>query len=190
MGTCTFRCPLRHKTWTVAFLVMINDIKFATANKWKYVDHTCIAETVQKGNCSTIQSNAELVQNWSRENRLELNADKCKEMIINLNKQKNSFDQVSIERKGLDIVSHAKTLGMTMSNNLLWNDHINEVIRKSNKHLYFIVLLKLARALDNARITSKGWARYSSYHTQPMLLMSAREGGTYISLSIQQNISR
>ncbi len=33
------------------------------------VDDTSIAETVQKGN-STIQSDAELVQNWSRENKL------------------------------------------------------------------------------------------------------------------------
>ena len=32
-----------------------------------------------------------------------------------------------------------------MSNNLLWNNHINDVIRKANKRLYFIVLLKRAR---------------------------------------------
>ena len=128
------------------FLLMINDLKFATANKWKYVDDTSIAETVQKGNCSTIQSNAELVQNCrSRENKLQFNTDKCKEMIIDFKKQKHSFDRISVEGKALDIVSHAKILGMTVSNNLLWNDHINEVIRKSNKRLYFIVLLKRAR---------------------------------------------
>ncbi len=68
------------------FLLMINDLKFATANKWKYVDATSIAETVQKGNCSTIQSNAELIQNWSRENKSQLY--KCKEMIIDFKKQK------------------------------------------------------------------------------------------------------
>ncbi len=52
------------------FLLMINDLKFATASKWKYVDDTSIAETVRKENCSTIQSDAELVQNWSSENKL------------------------------------------------------------------------------------------------------------------------
>ncbi len=124
---------------------MINDLKFATANKWKYVDDTSIAEIVQKGNCSTIQSDAELLQNWSRENKLQLNTDKCKEMIIDFKKQKHSFDRISVEGKALDIVSHTKILGMTVSNSLLWNDHINEVIRKSNKRLYFIVLLKRAR---------------------------------------------
>ncbi len=69
---------------------MINDPKFATANKWKYVDDSSIAEAVQKGNCSTIQrqSDAELVQNWSRENKLQLNTDKCKEMIIDFKETK------------------------------------------------------------------------------------------------------
>ena len=38
------------------FLLMINDLKFATASKWKYVDDTSVAEIVKKGNCSTIQS--------------------------------------------------------------------------------------------------------------------------------------
>ena len=125
---------------------MINDLKFATANKWKYVYDTSIAETVQKGNsCSTIQSDAELVLDWSHEIKLQLNTEKCKEMIIDFKKQKHSFDRISVEGKALDIVSHAKILGMTVSNNLLWNDHIIEVIRKSNKRLYFIVLLKRAR---------------------------------------------
>ena len=50
-----------------------------------------------------------------------------------------------MEGKELDIVNHAKILGVTVSNNLLWNNHINDVIRKANKRLYFIVLLKRAR---------------------------------------------
>ena len=44
-----------------------------------------------------------------------------------------------------DVVNHAKILGVTVSNNLLWNNHINDVIRKANKRLYFIALLKRAR---------------------------------------------
>ena len=121
---------------------MINDLKFATPSKWKYVEDTSV---VKKGDCSTIQSDAELAQNWSRENKLQLNTEKCKEIIIDFKKEKNSFDPIVIEGKELDIVNHAKILGVTVSNNLLWNNHINDVIRKANKRLYFIVLLKRAR---------------------------------------------
>ena len=66
-------------------------------------------------------------------------------MIIDFKKEKNSFDPIVIEGKEFDIINHAKILGVTVSNNRLWNNHINDVIRKANKPLYFIVLLKRAR---------------------------------------------
>ena len=69
---------------------------------------------------------------------LRLTVDFTLRLTVDFKKQKHSFDRVSIEGKALDIVSHAKILGMTVSNNLLWSDHINKVIRKSNKRLYFI----------------------------------------------------
>ena len=124
---------------------MNNDLRFPNASKWKYVDDTTVAEFVKKGNCSTIQSDAVIVQDWTHENKLQLNTEKCKEMIIDFKKQKHSFDPITVEGKELDVVNHAKILGVTISNTLLWNDHINNVIRKSNKRLYFIVLLKCAR---------------------------------------------
>ena len=34
---------------------------------------------------------------------------------------------------------------MTISCNLKWNNHVNDVIRRANKRLYFLVLLKRAR---------------------------------------------
>ena len=49
-----------------------------------------------------------------------------------------------MEGKEFDIVN----LGVTVSNNFLWNNHINEVIRKSNKRLYSIIFLKRARLPD------------------------------------------
>ena len=48
-GTCTFGSAPRYKTWTVAFLLMINDLKCVAANKWKYVDDTNVAEIVKRG---------------------------------------------------------------------------------------------------------------------------------------------
>ena len=63
-------------------------------------------------------------------------------MIIDFKKQKHSFDLITVKGKEFDIVNHAKILGVTVSNNL-WSNHINEVIRKSNKRLYFIILLKI-----------------------------------------------
>lgn len=84
-------------------------------------------------------SDAVSMQDWSHKNKLQLNADKCKVMIIDFKKQKHSFDPITVEGKELEVVSNVKILGVR------WNDHISDVIRKSSKRLYFIVLLKRAR---------------------------------------------
>ena len=66
-------------------------------------------------------------------------------MVIYFKKQKRSFDPISLIRKELDTVNNVKIFGLTVSNNLLWNDHINNIVKKTNKRLYFIVLLKCAQ---------------------------------------------
>ena len=47
------------------------------------------------------------------------------------------IDDVNIER-----VNHAKVLGVTISDNLTWNTHIDSVISKAGKRLYMLYQLK------------------------------------------------
>ena len=42
-------------------------------------------------------------------------------------------------------MNSAKLLGVTISNNLRWNGHINEILKKASKRLYFLSQLKRAR---------------------------------------------
>ena len=44
------------------------------------MDHTMVSEVVVKGGESRVQAIANRVIQWSRENRVQLNADKCKEL--------------------------------------------------------------------------------------------------------------
>ena len=85
------------------------------------------------------------VENWSNSNRLLLNADKCKELQIDFKSTKQNFDPLTVYGKKLPAVQNAKILGLTISSNLKWTNHINEVIKKANKRLYFIILLKRAK---------------------------------------------
>ena len=47
-----------------------------------------------------------------------------------------------INGKELSVSNSVKILGVTISSDLKWNDHISECIKKANMCLYFIVLLK------------------------------------------------
>ena len=46
-------------------------------------------------------------------------------------------------------VESAKLLGLTTSNDLTWNAHITEVIKKASKQLYFIIQLKRANVSES-----------------------------------------
>ena len=70
------------------FLLMINDLRPSNAKSWKFVDDTTLGEVVKREGYSRIQYAVEEVQKWSRENKLVLNGDKCKEMVIDFSKSK------------------------------------------------------------------------------------------------------
>jgi hypothetical protein len=61
---------------------MINDLKIQDVSSWKFVDDTTISEVVQIETNSQVQDAVTSVENWSTENKLQLNAEKCKELII------------------------------------------------------------------------------------------------------------
>jgi hypothetical protein len=45
----------------------------------------------------------------------------------------------------LEVVPCAKIIGLTVSSNLKWNDHIYQTIVKARKRLYFLTQLKRAK---------------------------------------------
>ena len=112
---------------------------------WIFVDDTTTSEVIQKGNTSNAQGITNELIKWSHKNRVVLNPDKCKELRILFFQIPEVFDLVSIDDKEIEVVNSAKLLGITISDNLTWNAHINELVKKTNKKLYFLVQLKRAR---------------------------------------------
>ncbi|PFX14576.1 putative phospholipid-transporting ATPase IA [Stylophora pistillata] len=115
------------------FILMINDPRVRGFHSWKYVNDTTVAEIVPRGESSNIQSAVHAVETWSYDQRMTLNADKCKVMNIDFKKNKHAFELVTVNGKDLSVVSSAKVLGVTLSNDLTGNDHISEAIKKANK---------------------------------------------------------
>ena len=51
-----------------------------------------------------IQSAVSAVEDWSREQCMQLNADKCKEMIIDFKNNKHVFSPVVVNEKELAVI--------------------------------------------------------------------------------------
>ena len=127
---------------------MINDLK-VDALTWKYVDDTTISQTIPCGSLGDVQHAVTAVEDWSRSQRMQLNADKCKEMVIDFKKISHNICPLEVDGNELPVTYCAKILGVTISSDLKWNNHIVDCIKKANKHLYLIVLLKRARVALN-----------------------------------------
>ena len=124
---------------------MINDLRVNITGTWKFVDDTTVSEVVSKGSCSQVQRAVTSFENWSVENKLQLNPEKKKELRIDFKRKKQEFNPIRINNLELQVVDHAKTLGLTVSSTLQWNHHINNAIKKANKRLYCLVQLKRAK---------------------------------------------
>ena len=77
--------PQGTKLGLCLFVLMINNLD-TNAQQWKYVDDTTVSEVVVMGREIHVQAIADSVIEWSHENRVQLNADKCKELRISFAK--------------------------------------------------------------------------------------------------------
>ena len=115
-------------------VLMINDLDVNIPHLWKFVDETTVSDVVAKGNASKAQNTVNQVIEWSHVNRVQLNPDKCKELRISFARSPVELDAVVIDRKEVEVASTGpKLLGLTISANLTWNAHIEEVVKKASE---------------------------------------------------------
>ena len=68
----------------------------------------------------------------------------CKEMRVDFSRNSNQFSPIEINGKPLKVVNEAKLWGLTITSNVKWNSHVNKIVLKSSKRIYFLVQLKRA----------------------------------------------
>ena len=77
-------------------------------------------------------------------NHLQLNDKKCKELRMDFSKSTREFPLLTSNNEVLEILPSVKLLGLTISNNLKWNNHVIEIIKKAARRIYFLIQLNRA----------------------------------------------
>ena len=67
---------------------------------------------------------------------MEFNPSKCQ--VLHITKSKALYTQYALHGQVLESTNTAKYLGVTLSKELSWNEHINSVTAKSNRTLGFV----------------------------------------------------
>ena len=101
----------------------------------------------------TMQRTADILQNWCQTNDMRLNTKKTKEMIFNFTKKTPVFQPLVIGNDEIEQVSSTKILGLVLSIDLTWNNHVDFMVKKANKRLFLLTLLKRADVTTEDMIT-------------------------------------
>ena len=137
---------------------MINDLTISNTLSsiiWKCSDDTTVSEIVPKSGASMLQDTVHDVLCWSNDNRFKLNSLKCKELRIDFRRESN-LDTVSLKANGnaFEIVKSAKILGVTIRNDLKWDNHVDNITAKADRQIYLLKQLKRA-GIDPNSILSR-----------------------------------
>ena len=133
--------PQGTKLGPVLFVLMINDLQ-TDCHSYKYVDDTSIVFVGSDPQATNLQDAADTAYTWSQANDMKINATKTKEIIIDFSKTEKHFLPVTVNGTEIERVSQAKVLGITISNDLTWDCHVNSICKKAGKRLYLLLQLK------------------------------------------------
>ena len=116
------------------FLCFINDLPNGILSKIKlYADDVLLYNTIHtQQDCEQLQKDLDLLGNWADKWKMVFNHHKCEFLRITIKKHPTLY-KYYIQKKEIKEVIHAKYLGVTLSHNLSWSEHINQITSKANR---------------------------------------------------------
>ena len=139
--------PQGTRVGPLAFLFMPPDL-LEGAKRTRLVDDTLTwavcRQSVEVN--STLQHKVDEVMAGTNVNRMQLNVSKTKEMLISFTRQATVVPNILMNREVMGRVITAKLLGVIISSDLSWSEHVNFITSKGSQKIYFLYLLRRAGA--------------------------------------------
>ena len=121
------------------FLSYINDLPSkVNATARLFADDCLLYRRIKsKDDASSLQQDLDSLQTWETDWQMHFNPDKC-EVIRISTKRKQLITPYFIHGEELKVTEKAKYLGVTITSNLSWNHHIDNVCKKANNTTAFL----------------------------------------------------
>jgi hypothetical protein len=129
-------------TWLgpLIFVLLIDDLS-TNCMLHKFIDDSTLTEIFKKGEPSAMGDHLNNVIEWSRDNFMNVNYKKTKEMLLGASIS-NEIGQLIVDGNTIARVSTYKLLGIHVESNLKWNCHVDYIRAKASSRLYFLKQLK------------------------------------------------
>ena len=118
------------------FLIYINDISLNTHIQSEISLFADDAKVFSKSETS-LQLTLDNIHEWLKTRKLDLNPKKCQ--VLTINKNKPSPINLLINKTKIPAVKYFKDLGIYISENLKWNEHVNYLYKIAQNSSYQIL---------------------------------------------------
>ena len=121
---------------------MANKLLSDWRQRIKFVDDTSAFEIIPRNSIGLLNTAVFDAQEFTIAHNMKLNPIKCKEMLINFLHNSNfMLRYIIIGSNLIERVTSYKILGVIMSKDLSWNNHIEYITKKTIKKLYSLRVL-------------------------------------------------
>ena len=108
----------------------------------KFSDDTTAAGLVTNGDESVYRGEVDRLVEWCRENNLDLNVSKTKELVVDFRKVKSPVQPLLINNQAVEIVQSFKFLISVISDDLRWDHNTTAIRKKAQQRMYFLRQLR------------------------------------------------
>lgn len=137
--------PQGTKLGVILFLVMTNDLLIDWRLRTKFVDDTTTLEIIPRNSISVTNIVADNIIDFAESNHMKLNPKKCKEMVIDpLEYNTTVLRPITISDTTIEKVKKYKLLGVILTDDLKWKEHVDYIYKRACKRLYALRILRRA----------------------------------------------
>ena len=105
---------------------------------YKYVDDSTLFEICHRKSESVLQHSVDTAARSTLHNDMKFNSDKSKEMLISFMQDpecRSTVPRLIIDGNEIFNVQYAKLLGITISSDLAWNKHVENIVATAEKRV-------------------------------------------------------
>ena len=121
------------------FLLFINDLPASVNSKTRLFADDCIIYRKINSikDCQQLQHDLQRLAEWEATWGMAFHPDKCNVLRVTRKKRPVNYSY-TLKGHHLEEVITARYLGVDLSNNLVWKDHIDRIVKKANCTLGFL----------------------------------------------------
>ena len=109
--------------------------KFCCNSIFRFADNITVVGWILNNDKMEYRKEMKNLVNWCDDNKLSLNVNIMKEIVIDFRKRSGGHAPVYVNGDKVEMVQSFRFLGIQITNNLSWSPHADTIVKKAQQRL-------------------------------------------------------